>query len=191
MKSTPTPLQGLLILEPNAAPSQDDFHTVTFNQVEFDSVVGNDELGSPYHFVQDNHSLSKRGVLRGLHYQKAPHAQGKLVSVIQGAIWDVAVDIRTQSPTYGQWFGAELSASNHKQMWIPPGFAHGFLTLSDTAQCLYKTTSFYNATSQDSILWSDPILKITWPFTNDLVLSESDLKAHLFTVNFEYICPLI
>lgn len=187
MKSTPTPLLGLLILEPNVALPQDEFHTVSFNQAEFDSLVGNDESGSSYRFVQDNHSLSKRGVLRGLHYQKAPHAQGKLVRVIQGAIWDVAVDIRTKSLTYGQWFGTELSASNHKQMWIPSGFAHGFLTLSDTAQCLYKTTSFFNAASQDSILWSDPIINITWPFTNELVLSENDLKAHFFTRNFESI----
>ena len=185
MKSTQTPLLGLLILEPNAAPSQDDFHTVTFNQAEFDSLVGNDESGSSYRFVQDNHSLSKRGVLRGLHYQKAPHVQGKLVRVIQGAIWDVAVDIRPQSLTYGQWFGTELSASNHKQLWIPPSFAHGFLTLSDTAQCLYKTTSFFNAVSQDSILWSDPTINIIWPFTNELVLSENDLKAHFFSHNFE------
>ncbi len=103
--------------------------------------------------------------------------------MIQGAIWDVAVDIRPQSPTYGQWFSTELSASNHKQMWIPSGFAHGFLTLSDTAQCLYKTTSYYNATKQDSILWSDPAINITWPFINDLVLSESDLNARAFTGN--------
>lgn len=185
MKSTQTPLLGLLILEPNAAPSQNDFHAVTFNQAEFDSLIGNDESGPPYRFVQDNHSLSKRGVLRGLHCQKAPHAQGKLVRVIQGAIWDVAVDIRPKILIYGQWFGAELSASNHKQLWIPQGFAHGFLTLSDTAQCLYKTTSFYNAASQDSILWSDPTINIAWPFTNKLVLSENDLKAHFSTHNLE------
>lgn len=183
MKSTLTPLSGLLILEPSVTLSQDDFHNVTFDQAEFDSIVGNDEFGLPYRFVQDNHSLSKRGVLRGMHSQKDPHAQGKLVSVIQGAIWDVAVDIRPQSPTYGQWFGAELSTSNHKQMWIPPGFAHGFLTLSDTAQCLYKTTSSYHTTSQDSILWSDPVINIKWPFTNDLVLSEGDLNARSFTGN--------
>ena len=185
MKRIQTPLQGLLILEPTAVPSQDDFHTITFNQDEFDTTVGNDASGKPYRFVQDNHSLSRRGVLRGLHYQKAPYVQGKLVRVIQGAIWDVAVDIRPKSFTYGQWFGAELSDSNHKQMWIPPGFAHGFLTLSDTAQCLYKATSFYNAASQDSILWNDPTIKITWPFTNELVLSANDLKAHLFTHNLD------
>ncbi len=114
-------------------------------------------------FVQDNHSKSARGVLRGLHYQLPPHAQGKLVRVTQRAVLDVAVDIRKSSPTFGQWVGEVLSAENHSQMWIPPGFAHGFLTLSESAEFLYKTTDFYEPGSEATIAWDDPTLAIAWP----------------------------
>ena len=114
-------------------------------------------------FVQDNHSKSVRGVLRGLHYQLPPHAQGKLVRVTQGAVFDVAVDIRRSSPTFGQWVGEVLSAENHCQMWIPPGFAHGFLTLSASAEFLYKTTDFYAPSSEAAIAWNDSDLSIEWP----------------------------
>ncbi|MEY4725169.1 MAG: hypothetical protein RL043_1318 [Pseudomonadota bacterium] len=114
-------------------------------------------------FVQDNHSKSARGVLRGLHYQLPPHAQGKLVRVTQGAVFDVALDIRKSSPTFGQWVGEVLSAENHSQMWIPPGFAHGFLTLSESAEFLYKTTDFYEPSSEAAIAWNDPDLAIEWP----------------------------
>jgi dTDP-4-dehydrorhamnose 3,5-epimerase len=120
-------------------------------------------------FVQDNHSKSARGVLRGLHYQLPPHAQGKLVRATQGAVFDVAVDIRKSSPTFGQWVGEVLSAENHSQMWIPPGFAHGFLTLSESAEFLYKTTDFYEPSSEAAIAWNDPDLAIEWPL--------EDLKA--------------
>jgi dTDP-4-dehydrorhamnose 3,5-epimerase len=114
-------------------------------------------------FVQDNHSKSASGVLRGLHYQLPPHAQGKLVRVTQGAVFDVAVDIRQSSPTFGHWVGEVLSAENHCQMWIPPGFAHGFLVLSKTAECLYKTTDYYDPKSEVCLSWCDPTLGIQWP----------------------------
>ncbi len=117
-------------------------------------------------FVQDNHSKSARGVLRGLHYQLPPHAQGKLVRVTQGAVFDVAVDIRQSSPTFGQWVGEVLSADNHAQMWIPPGFAHGFLTLSESAEFLYKTTDFYEPRADGAIAWNDPDLGIHWPLSS-------------------------
>ena len=120
-------------------------------------------------FVQDNHSKSARGVLRGLHYQLPPHAQGKLVRVTQGAVFDVAVDIRKSSPTFGQWVGEVLSAENHSQKWIPPEFAHGFLTISESAEFLYKTTDFYEPSSEAAIAWNDPYLAIEWPL--------EDLKA--------------
>ncbi len=139
-------------------------------------------------FVQDNHSKSARGVLRGLHYQLPPHAQGKLVRVTQGAVFDVAVDIRKSSPTFGQWVGEVLSAENHSQMWIPPGFAHGFLTLSESAEFLYKTTDFYEPSSEAAIAWNDPDLAIEWPLDelgvaglDQPLLSGKDQKAECFT----------
>jgi dTDP-4-dehydrorhamnose 3,5-epimerase len=128
-------------------------------------------------FVQDNHSKSSRGVLRGLHYQLAPHAQGKLVRVTQGEVFDVAVDIRRSSPTFGRWVGAMLSADNHQQLWIPPGFAHGFLTLSDTAEFLYKTTDYYAPDSERSIRWNDPEIAIDWPFDGPPQLAARDAAA--------------
>ena len=129
----------------------------------FNAKVFKDITGLEPQFVQDNHSKSARGVLRGLHYQLPPHAQGKLVRVTQGAVFDVAVDIRKSSPTFGQWVGEMLSAENHSQMWIPPGFAHGFLTLSESAEFLYKTTDFYEPSSEAAIAWNDPDLAIEWP----------------------------
>lgn len=131
-------------------------------------------------FVQDNHSISKRGVLRGLHYQLPPHAQGKLIRVIEGEVLDVAVDIRRSSPTYGQYVAEILSANNKKQMWIPEGFAHGFLTLSDVSQLLYKTTDYYQPDAERSILWSDPTLKIDWPKDLKIELSKKDLLGKAF-----------
>ena len=119
--------------------------------------------GIPFQFVQDNHSKSSKGVLRGLHYQLPPMAQGKLVRVVQGEVFDVAVDIRKSSPTFGQWFGLELSADNHLQLWIPPGFAHGFLVLSEYAEFLYKTTDYYDPSSERCLIWNDPTLAIEWP----------------------------
>jgi len=138
-------------------------------------------------FVQDNHSKSARGVLRGLHYQLPPHAQGKLVRATQGAVFDVAVDIRKSSPTFGQWVGEVLSAENQSQMWIPPGFAHGFLTLSESAEFLYKTTDFYEPSSEAAIAWNDPDLAIEWPLKelkavglHQPLLSGKDQQAQSF-----------
>lgn len=125
-------------------------------------------------FLQDNHSRSTRGVLRGLHYQLPPHAQGKLVRVVQGAVFDVAVDIRKSSPTFGQWVGEILSADNKHQLWIPPGFAHGFITLSETAEFLYKTTAFYAPECERCIAWNDPEIGIEWPFEGTPSLSGKD-----------------
>ena len=128
-------------------------------------------------FVQDNHSRSVKGVLRGLHYQLAPHAQGKLVRVLQGEVFDVAVDIRRSSPTFGKWVGAVLSAENKQQLWIPAGFAHGFVTLSETAEFVYKTTDFYSAKSERCIAWDDPQIAIDWRFDGQPQLSGKDQQG--------------
>ena len=152
-----TPLEGVLVLEPKVFGDARGFFFESFNARDFSNATRLD-----VNFVQDNHSKSAKGVLRGLHYQ-AEHAQGKLVRVTQGAVFDVAVDIRKGSPTYGQWFGLELSAENKKQLWIPAGLAHGFLVTSDTAEFLYKTTDYYYPEFERSLLWSDPDLAIEWP----------------------------
>jgi dTDP-4-dehydrorhamnose 3,5-epimerase len=158
MKVTTTPIEGLLVLEPRVFEDERGWFMESFNQREFDEAVG-----CHVEFVQDNHSLSKKGVLRGLHYQLPPHAQGKLVRVVHGAVWDVAVDIRKSSLTYGKWFGLELSAENRKQFWIPQGFAHGFLALSDDVDLLYKTTDYYVKAAEVCIRWDDPSLAVAWP----------------------------
>jgi dTDP-4-dehydrorhamnose 3,5-epimerase len=158
MKVTPTAIADVLILEPAVYGDARGFFMESFNQKRFDEAIG-----QHIEFVQDNHSRSGRGVLRGLHFQRAPHAQGKLVRVTSGRVFDVAVDLRRNSPSFGQWVGAELSAENHRQMWVPPGLAHGFLVLSDTADFLYKTTAYYAPASEVSIRWDDPELGITWP----------------------------
>jgi dTDP-4-dehydrorhamnose 3,5-epimerase len=154
---TTTPIDGVLVLEPKVFGDARGFFFESFNIRDFANATGLDVS-----FVQDNHSKSAKGVLRGLHYQ-AEHAQGKLVRVTQGAVFDVAVDIRKGSPTYGQWFGLDLSAENKKQMWIPAGLAHGFLVTSDTAEFLYKTTDYYYPEFERSLLWSDPAIGIEWP----------------------------
>ncbi len=154
---TQTPLVGVLVLEPQVFGDARGFFFESFNQRDFNQATGLSET-----FVQDNHSKSAKGVLRGLHYQ-TQHAQGKLVRVTQGAVFDVAVDIRKDSPTFGQWFGIELSAENKKQMWIPKGMAHGFLVTSDRAEFLYKTTDYYHPEFERSLLWSDPAIGIDWP----------------------------
>ncbi|MBA6118469.1 dTDP-4-dehydrorhamnose 3,5-epimerase [Pseudomonas sp. NC26] len=140
----------------------------------FNANIFNEVTGLQPNFVQDNHSRSVKGVLRGLHYQLPPHAQGKLVRVVQGEVFDVAVDIRRSSPTFGKWVGAHLSAENQNQLWVPPGFAHGFVTLSETAEFLYKTTDFYSAKSERCIAWNDPQIAIEWPFEGEPVLSAKD-----------------
>jgi len=158
MKVIETKIPGLLIIEPRVFGDERGFFFESYNEKVF-----NEATGVSPRFVQDNHSKSVKGVLRGLHYQLPPKAQGKLVRVVQGEVFDVAVDIRKGSPTYGQWVGEVLSAENKKQLWIPPGFAHGFLTLSDTAEFLYKTTDYWSPEHERAILWNDATLKIDWP----------------------------
>ncbi len=154
---TSTQLPDVLILEPKVFGDDRGFFFESFNQRDFEAATGV-TLG----FVQDNHSRSAQGVLRGLHYQIS-HAQGKLVRVTQGAVYDVAVDMRRSSPHFGKWAGVELSAQNKRQLWVPPGFAHGFLVLSETAEFLYKTTDYYHPEHERSLLWNDPQLGIPWP----------------------------
>lgn len=181
MRVEKTKLDGLFIVHPQLFGDERGWFMESFNQQRFESVF--EELNLPVpNFVQDNHSKSSRGVLRGLHYQLPPKAQGKLVRVVQGKVWDVAVDIRKGSPTFGQWVGEELSADNHKQLWIPPGFAHGFITLSDTAEFLYKTTDYYSPEHERAIRWDDPQLAIAWPFcTTDIQISAKDQQAVAFS----------
>ena len=158
MKATPTRIPDVWLIEPRVFGDERGFFFESFNEQVFNAATGNTLA-----FVQDNHSKSVKGVLRGLHYQLAPRAQGKLVRVVQGEVFDVAVDIRKGSPTFGQWVGEVLSADNKKQLWIPPGFAHGFLTLSNTAEFLYKTTDTWSPEHERCIIWNDPTLDIAWP----------------------------
>ena len=158
MKVERTAIDGVLMLEPKVFGDERGFFMESFNQQRFDEAVG-----STTSFVQDNHSRSTKGVLRGLHYQLAPHPQGKLVRVTQGSVFDVAVDVRRSSPTFGQWVGVELSGENHRQLWLPPGMAHGFLVTSDSADFLYKTTDYYAPALEACIRWDDPKLAIAWP----------------------------
>jgi dTDP-4-dehydrorhamnose 3,5-epimerase len=162
MTIIPTPIADLLIIEPKVFGDERGFFFESFNQNAFDAAIA----PHSHSFVQDNHSKSAKGVLRGLHYQLPPHAQGKLVRVIQGEVWDVAVDIRENSATRGQWFGLMLSGDNKRQFWIPPGFAHGFLTVSNSAEFLYKTTDFYSPEHEQCIAWNDPHLAIDWPLAS-------------------------
>jgi dTDP-4-dehydrorhamnose 3,5-epimerase len=158
MSAAHTKIEGLELLQPSVFEDERGHFLERWNQSRF-----NDLVGSEVSFVQDNQSRSRRGVLRGLHYQVSPSAQGKLVSCIAGAVFDVAVDIRRSSATFGQWFGIELSADNRSQLWIPVGFAHGFLALTDGAELLYKTTDYYDPAAERSILWDDPEIGIEWP----------------------------
>ncbi len=154
---TPTSIPDVLIIEPKVFGDDRGFFFESFNQNEF-----NQAIGSEIQFVQDNHSKSKKGVLRGLHYQMQ-QTQGKLVRVTHGTVYDVAVDMRKSSATFGKWVGLELSAENKKQLWIPTGFAHGFLVISDEAEFLYKTTDYYHPASEQSLSWCDPSIGIQWP----------------------------
>jgi dTDP-4-dehydrorhamnose 3,5-epimerase len=158
MKVSPTDLPEVLVLEPRVHGDARGYFMESWAERAF-----NDAVGYPVRFVQDNHSRSARGVLRGLHYQLPPRAQGKLVRVTSGAVFDVAVDMRKDSPRFGSWVGVELSADNHRQLWIPPGFAHGFLVLSDQADFLYKTTDYYAPECEGAVAWNDPELGIDWP----------------------------
>lgn len=175
MPAPPVIFPEIMVFTPRVHHDERGFFFESFNARTFTQHTGLD-----YAFVQDNHSSSCQGVLRGLHYQLPPHAQGKLVRVIHGEVYDVAVDIRRSSPTFGQWAGYLLSAENKIQLWIPPGFAHGFLTLSERAEFLYKTTNFYDQASERCILWNDPTLAITWPWTTAPLLSDKDAQGAPF-----------
>ena len=163
MKLIPTDLPGVVIVEPTVFGDERGWFMETYHEPRFHRELAALGLPAPRPFVQDNHSCSAAGVLRGLHYQIAPHPQGKLVRVVRGAVWDVAVDIRPDSPTFGRWIGTELSAANRRQMWIPEGLAHGFLALEDDTHFLYKTTDVYARDCERAIAWQDPRLSIAWP----------------------------
>lgn len=168
MKFTRLAIPDVILFEPNVFGDERGFFFESFNLRSFEEVVGR-----PVSFVQDNHSKSAKNVLRGLHYQ-IQQPQGKLVRVTQGEVFDVAVDIRKSSPTFGQWVGEILSAENKKQLWVPEGFAHGFLTLSDTAEFLYKTTDYYAPAFERCIRWDDTEFHITWPITGNPLVSTKD-----------------
>lgn len=172
MKVTPLAIPDVILLEPKVFGDARGFFLESYNQESFRQATGLN-----LQFVQDNHSRSSKGVLRGLHYQLAPKAQGKLVRVVSGAVFDVAVDVRKSSSTFGQWVGAELSEENHRQMWIPPGFAHGFVVLSETADFLYKTTDYYAPELERCIAWNDPTIGIQWPANINPVLSDKDKEG--------------
>ena len=176
MKVIATTIPEVLVFEPKVFGDDRGFFMESFNQKVFDEAVGRHE-----EFVQDNHSRSSKGVLRGLHYQ-IQNPQGKLVRVTRGAVFDVAVDIRRSSPTFGKWVGAALSAENRHQLWVPQGFAHGFLVISESADFLYKTTDFYSPAHERAIVWNDADLGIEWPaFDGVPVLSAKDAGASSFT----------
>ena len=171
MKVIDTAIKDVKIIEPTVYHDDRGFFFESFNQRKFEEVIGR-----TVEFVQDNHSKSVKSVLRGLHYQMPPYAQGKLVRVVCGEVFDVAVDVRKSSHTFGQWVGVNLSAENKKQLWIPEGFAHGFLTLSESAELLYKTTDFYSKEHEHAIRWDDSTLNIKWPISYDPMLSQKDSK---------------
>jgi dTDP-4-dehydrorhamnose 3,5-epimerase len=186
---TPGPIEGLVIVQPRVFPDGRGYFLETFKQSEYRAV------GIDGPFVQSNHSSSAKGVVRGLHYQLPPHEQGKLVRVAKGAIWDVAVDIRQGSPTFGKWFGIELSEANHTMFWIPGGFAHGFVALEDDTHLLYQCSGEYNKSAEAGIRWDDPALGITWPLAGGEI-SEKDAKspvlaeAPLFPVGYTFRWPV-
>ena len=171
MKLISTNISEVLIVEPKVFGDDRGFFFESFNQQDF-----NDAVGQDVQFVQDNHSRSAKGVLRGLHYQ-IQQPQGKLVRVVRGAVFDVAVDLRKSSATFGQWVGTELSEDNHRQFWVPAGFAHGFVVLSESAEFLYKTTDYYAPEFERSIRWNDPDIGIDWPIDNEPQLSGKDQQG--------------
>ncbi|OQV41739.1 dTDP-4-dehydrorhamnose 3,5-epimerase [Pantoea vagans] len=171
MKIIDTKIKDVKIIEPAIFGDERGFFMETWQQKKFDEQV------CPQVFVQDNHSQSEHGVLRGLHYQVGNDAQGKLVRCVEGEVFDVAVDIRRSSPTFGEWVGVILSAENKKQLWIPAGFAHGFLTISESAQFLYKTTNYYSPKAERCILWDDKDIGVEWPQVKKIKLSDKDLKG--------------
>ena len=158
MKVTTTDIEGVLVIEPKVFGDERGFFLESYNARAFESAIGH-----AVRFVQDNHSRSSRGVLRGLHWQAGDAAQGKLVRAASGTVFDVAVDVRPGSPTFGRWVGAELTGDNHLQMWIAPGLAHGFLVLSESADFIYKTTTYYAPAAEQTLRWDDPDVAIAWP----------------------------
>ncbi len=181
IKVTPCEIEGLYVIEPTVFPDERGYFMETYNQNDFR------EAGLDMVFVQDNQSMSVRGVLRGLHFQKQ-YPQGKLVRALRGAVYDVAVDLRANSPTFGKWFGVELTAENKKQFYIPEGFAHGFLVLSDEAEFAYKCTDFYHPGDEGGVAWDDPELGIAWPLAKDmeLIISDKDKKWGGFGETFRF-----
>ena len=173
MNVVKTEIPGLLILEPRVFGDARGFFMESFNARAFQEATGLD-----VDFVQDNHSRSTRGVLRGLHYQ-IQQPQGKLVRVVRGSVFDVAVDLRKGSPTFGKWDGVELSEDNNRQLWIPPGFAHGFLVTSESADFLYKTTDYYAPEFERSLAWNDPAVGVEWPLTGEPLLSAKDIGGQM------------
>lgn len=174
MTCTPTAIPDVLLIEPAVFGDDRGFFLESYNEREWNRLTG-----FVPHFVQDNHSRSSRGVLRGLHYQLR-QPQGKLVRVVAGEVFDVAVDLRRNSPTFAKWVGARLSAENKRQLWVPQGFAHGFLVLSDVAEFLYKTTDYYAPEWERAIRWNDPDLAVAWPLAGEPVLSAKDAAAAAF-----------
>lgn len=175
MKITETKIPDVKIIEPKVFEDRRGFFYESYNQEKFDEAIG-----YPVSFVQDNHSRSVSGTLRGLHYQLPPHPQGKLVWVTAGEVFDVAVDLRKGSPTFGKWVGEFLSADNRRQLWIPPGFAHGFVVTSNTAEFQYKCTDFYSPDCEASIRWDDTNLNVEWPIESQPLVSEKDRQAASF-----------
>lgn len=181
MKLIKTSIPDVVLIEQQIFEDERGWFMESFNEQRFHEELRKLGLPVPRPFVQDNHSCSKKGVLRGLHYQLPPHAQGKLVRVVQGAAFDVAVDIRADSKTFGQWVGVELSAENKRMLWIPEGFAHGFVALQDDTHFLYKTTDYYARDSEAAILWDDAVLAIQWPIdTPAILISAKDQQASAF-----------
>ncbi|MCP9472224.1 MAG: dTDP-4-dehydrorhamnose 3,5-epimerase [Nitrospira sp.] len=174
MRATPLAIPDVVLLEPRVFGDDRGFFFESFNQARFEAAIG-----KPIAFVQDNHSRSVKGVLRGLHYQ-IRQPQGKLVRIVVGAVFDVAVDLRRSSPTFGRWIGEVLSAENKRQLWIPAGFAHGFLVLSEVAECLYKTTDYYAPQHERCLIWNDPTIGITWPLGGEPILSAKDRQGVAF-----------
>lgn len=175
MKVTSLDIADVLLLEPETFEDERGAFYESYNARAFNEAVGRE-----VRFVQDNQSISRLGVVRGLHYQIAPAAQGKLVRVLRGEIYDVAVDIRRSSPSFGRWVGAALSAANRRQLWIPEGFAHGFVALAEGTEVLYKTAGFYDRAAERAIRWNDPTLAIAWPLSAPPILSAKDEAAPLF-----------
>lgn len=178
MKVVPLKIKDILLIEPQLFVDERGWFIESYNEQKFNDALIAFGVKAPK-FVQDNHSFSKAGTIRGLHYQKLPHAQDKLVRVVQGRAWDVVVDIREGSETFGEWIGVELSAENRKQLWIPIGFAHGFIALEDNTQLLYKTTDYYYPELERSLRWDDAGLAIEWPLDgfDQLLVNSKDLAA--------------